>query len=390
MAEYLDIPFESDPDALAEIAFDYLINSIPAWAPSEGNLDVWIIRSIARVASEVQEMASAVPTTIYRYAGAKLFNVPPIEAVPAQGATTWTMRDSAGYTITDGTLVGIRATGDNLIPFQTLGDVVVPAGSTVTAAGGVIIEAVNPGADGNALIGTVELIDGIGFVSSIALVGQTTGGLDAESDDAYLNRLTLQLQLLAPRPIVPSDFAAMATDIAGVFRALALDGYDPITGTFDNERMVTIAAVDENGTAVSSQVKADVAALLEANREVNFVVNVIDPSYNVIDVTYTVRAEPGFTDASDLKSRVDAAVADFLSAATWGSPSSGDIIQWYNEDTVRYLSLADAINSVEGVRYIESLTLRLAGGTMGTTDIVMDGAAPMPQAGVITGTVNLG
>lgn len=390
MTQYLDVEFESDPDALAQLAFDYLTAVIPNWAPAEGNLDVWLIRASARVAAEVQEMSSAVPTTIFRYAGANLFNLPPIDAQPALGHTTWTMRDSLGYTIPDGTLVAIRLSGDVLVPFQTRGDVIVPAGSTTTAAGEVLIEAVNPGADGSGLTGTMELIDSIGFVNTITLVAPgTTGGIDAETDDAYLNRLTLQLTLLAPRPIIPSDFAAMAVDVPGVYRALALDGYDPVANTYGNERTITVVMVDINGNAVSTATKTAVANLLESNREVNFQVNVIDPTFNTIDVTFQVKAEPNITDAADLTNRVAQAVTTYLSAETWGLPSSGDAIAWINEDTVRYLSLADVIHSVQGVRYIEALAIGIAGGAQTAADHLMDGAAPMPVPGNIAGSTDL-
>lgn len=390
MTQYLDIPFESDPDALSQEAFDYLSTAIPNWTPAEGNLDVWLIRAIARVAGEVQEMASAVPTTIFRYAGNNLFGITPIDAVSATGATTWTMRDNAGYTIPDGTLVGVRLSGDVIIPFQTVGDVIVPNGSTVTSTGGVQISAVNPGADGSGLTGDMELIDSIGFVDSIVLESPgTTGGIDAETDDDYLNRLTLQLQLLAPRPIIPSDFSAMALDVPGVHRALALDGYDPVTNTYDNERMVTVAAVDASGAAVATAVKTQVAALLENNREVNFQVNVIDPTFNTIDVTFAVKCDVGFTDVADVASRVSDAITAFLSAETWGLPNTGDTITWNNEDTVRYLTLADVVHSVQGVRYIESLFIGIGGGTQTSADNVMDGAAPMPVPGNITGVADL-
>jgi len=64
MTEYLDVEFEADPDALSQEAFDFLTTAIPNWSPAEGNLDVWLIRAIARIASEVQEMSSSVPTTV--------------------------------------------------------------------------------------------------------------------------------------------------------------------------------------------------------------------------------------------------------------------------------------------------------------------------------------
>jgi hypothetical protein len=389
VTDYLDIPFESDPSALSQLAFDYLISNIPNWAPAEANLDVMMIRAVSQVAAEVQDLAATVPTTIFRYAGANLFNVPPIEAVSATGLTTWTMRDTAGYTVPAGTLVGISISGSDLVAFQTLQDVVVPPGSLATPSSSVVVSAVEPGSNGSGLSGAVTLISSIGFIDNITLDNPTIGGVDAESDEDYLNRLRLQLTLLAPRPIVPSDFAAMALDVPGVHRALALDGFDPIQGTSDNERMVAIAAVDELGAAVSQNVKDEIAALLEDRREVNFAVNMMDPTYTTVDVTFQVQAEIGFTDSTDLQSRVIQAIDDFLNPETWGLPDSGDQIVWNNEDTVRYLNMAEVIKSVQGVRFIESLTLGLGGQPQAAQDLPLPGSAPMPVPGNIAGGVDL-
>ena len=389
MTEYLEIPFESDPDALAQEAFTYLQAQIPNWQPAEGNLDVWLIRSISRVAAEVQDIASTVPTTIFRFAGASLFNLPPIDAVPALGQTTWTMADTAGYTIPAGTLIGLRISGDTLIPFQTVNEVIIPGGSTATTAGAIQIQAVNPGSEATGLTGTLELIDSIANVSSIVLTAATTGGLDAETDTEYLNRLTLELQLLTPRPIIPSDFSALALSVPGVHRALTLDGYDPVTGTFDNERMVSVALIDENGEEVSASIRLEVFNLLDSSREVNFVVNVLDPVYTAVDVTFAVKTEPTFTDTADVAARVKLAIQDFLNPANWGLPGTGDTIEWIPEDTVRYLKLGEIINQVEGVRYIESLVVGLSGGAQTAVDQVLTGAAPLPTPGTINGTADL-
>jgi hypothetical protein len=153
--------------------------------------------------------------------------------------------------------------------------------------------------------------------------------------------------------------------------------------------MVTLAMVDVNGNAVSTAIKNQVDALLQANREVNFIVNEIDPTFNVVDVTFAVKGEIGYTDAADLVARVTTAIQDYLSAETWGLPSGGDTITWNNETTIRYLSMADVIKSVIGVRYIETITIGLAGGAQVAADKVMTGVAPMPRPGAIVGTADL-
>lgn len=59
------------------------------------------------------------------------------------------------------------------------------------------------------------------FVSSVAATTVSSGGTDAETVDSYINRLSQELQLLTPRPIVPNDFAVLAQGIPGVARAVA-------------------------------------------------------------------------------------------------------------------------------------------------------------------------
>lgn len=386
MPDYIDFPIPTDPDELAQLAFDYLAEQIPGFVPAAGNLDTIFVEAIARIAAVVGTLASTVPTSIFRAYG-PLIGLNPIDATPATAQTTWTLRDDAGYTIPAGTQVGVRAAGDQLVPFKVLTDIVVAPGATATAGGAVTIVAAEAGAAGSGLGttgGPVELVDLLDYVTGITLVAPTSGGVDAESDSAYLNRLRLDLQLLTPRPILAPDFAALARNTPGVDRALAIDNYDPVTGTSDNERMVAVAVIDANGNQVTTAVKAAVTAALQAQREVNFVVNVIDPTYTVIDVSFTITVLSGFVEA-DVVGRAIAAVASYLSPANWGLAPTGDQRVWLRRQFVRYLELATVINNVQGVDEVTGLSLGVHGGAMGTDDVALAGAAALPQPGSIVG-----
>lgn len=488
--EFIDVPIETDPDALSQIAFDTLQTAYPGWAPPDGALDTILIEASARIASVVANIASQVPKSIARFIG-PLLGVVPIDATTASTTSTWTMIDAAGHTIPAGTLVGISDATGTLIPFRTLADVTVPPASTATAAGAVTLVAVVAGETGSGLGtpgGTVTLIDQLDAVASIVQVAATTGGVDAETDDAYLNRFATQAQLLTPRPILPQDFAALLESIPGIERSVALDGFYPgvnetqtITisatgGTFTltfagqttgaiawnasaavvqaalvalsniapgdvivtggpgataaltvefagayestnvaqmtaaagsltggastatiattragvasssgNARTITIAGVDENGNAPSGAAIAAGQALLEADREVNFLVYVIGPHYTSIDVAYTFTVEDGF-DPADVDTRSEAAVAAFLNPAAWGIPVSGDQRQWVNETVVRYNDLAWVLKNVQGLRHVTALTLGVTGGALSGADVTLTGAAPLPRVGTITGT----
>lgn len=487
MAEFIGFPIDEDPDDLAQTGFDYVQSQIPGWAPADGNLDTILLEAFARIAAVVATVASSVPTAIFRAFG-PLVGVLPLDAAAASAATTWTMRDNAGYTIPAGTQVGIRSAGDTLVAFQTVADVTVTPGNTTTATGEVTIVAVIAGDAGSGLTGTVELIDPLDYVTAVTLEAVTTGGVDAEDDDVYLNRLATQLQLLAPRPIVPADFAALAQNIAGVDRALAIDGYQPgrnetqtitinatggtYTITFEgqtttaiaynanaatvqaalealsnvapgdvtvtggpggtatltvafagaytatnvtamttnaasltggtatatvatltegaaastgNERTVTVAVVDETGHAPSGATQAAVAASLEAQREVNFVVNVIGPTSTEIDVSFTATVFDGY-DETTVIGNAEQAVTDYLDPANWGLPPTGDQRVWLDTPTVHYLEIATVINNVQGIDKVTALTIGVHGGSLTAADVALTGPAAMPEPGTITGT----
>lgn len=392
MSPYIEVPIETEPVDLAEEAFGYIEEQVPGWLPSPGNLEAWLIEALSQTASELRELTALVPDAIFQYFGTSILGLPPHAATQATGTTTWTAVDNAGYTVDAGTLVGITPpASDDTYAFEVIEDFAIAAGSTSTA--GVVVQAIEAGADASGITGTVEMLDPLDFISTVALNVPTSGGTDAEEIDAYLDRLSDLATLLAPRPILPQDFAVMAQrQFPEVGRAVAIDLYDPGPPPVTNKpRCTTVVVVGPDGQPVSSTVKADVDAYLEARREVNFLVFVADPTYTTIDVTFDVTAYPGYV-TSEVQALVIEALTTYLSPGGWGLPPYGDLSaqSWINETKVRYLEVAEMINRTDGVHFINTLTIRQAGGTMGTTDITLTGVAPLPQPGAIAGTVQPG
>jgi hypothetical protein len=367
MPEYIEPPIVTEPDDLAQEAFEYLEDAIPGWLPAPGNLDTWLVESLSQLAGELMDVASAVPTSIFRYYGSSILGLPPHEAQSATGATTWTARDAAGYTIEAGTLIGIAAAGDELVPFEVQSATVIAPGATVVV--GVPIVAVDPGVAANALTATPDVIDPLDWVQTITLDAPTAGGVDAESDADYLDRLHELLTLLAPRPILPNDFAVLARTVAGVARATAIDLYNPNTGQSNVPRCVTVVVVGDDGQPVGAGVKANVDTLLQSLREVNFLVFVIDPTYTPISVAFSFTVYAGYSAAT-------------IDAADFGGVPYGDQPIWLADTKVRYLEVAEVINRVEGVWYVASLTVN-----GGTVDVPLTGVGALPNPGVVNGTV---
>lgn len=386
-SQYITIPFITDPDDLADVAFAYLQARYPNWEPHDGQLDTWLISALARQAAEVRDVASDVPVSIFRYFGASLIGLPPQDAVPAGVPVTVTAVDSAGYTIPSGSLVaGLRDANGTLQGFSNVNDIVIPALSSSVAA---TLTAIEPGLDSSGLGGigaALELISALAAVSTVVATATSSGGLDAETDDDYLDRLAADLALQAPRPILPNDFAALARNIAGVGRVLAIDGYDAVALTSGNARTVTVALTDPSGNAVGSLIKTAVQTYLQAYREVNFLVYVIDPTYTVIDVTWDVDAWPGFSSAT-VQASVAASLAALFNPLNWGNPPFGDKNTWILQSTVKIDNVIAAIKVPE-VKNVNSVTMRTGVAGYAATDIVMSGPAPLPLAGASVGTVH--
>lgn len=372
MPGYVELPVEVDEDALLAAAVERIQALFPGWQLTEAHLEAAILEEAIRLEAETRQVARSVAAAAFGTLLTKLHAVPAIDGAPATAPSTWTMVDAAGYTVPAGTVVAYE-TADGLVPFETVEDFTVPAGSTATAAGAVTLAARDNGVHANGLpAGTLVLVDALTFVTSVASTAATAGGVDPETDEEHIDRGADILTTLAPRPILPADFSRLARSVAGVHRATTIDGYNPADATYNNERMVTVAAVDANGDPLAASVKTDLADTLEAEREVNFIVHVIDPTYTGVDIVFTATALPGYVPA-DVEARAEAAVFAYLDPGSWGGGAESPP-QWRRDTRVRYLEVAQVINNVDGVDIIDSLTIDGA-----SADVVMAGVAPLPS-----------
>ena len=205
-SSFLTVPFSTDSESITDTAIETLRNMVPGWEPSDGSLDVWLIVALAQIAATATVVAAQVPASIFGQFGTQILGIAPLQAVYATVPTFWTVRDSLGYTIPAGTQVGYQVSGDTIIPFETTADTIIPSGSTTLSP--VALQAVTAGTAANGIpAGPLVLLDALSWVSSVSANSPSTGGVDAETTDAYLSRLTVELRLLAPRPILPGDFA---------------------------------------------------------------------------------------------------------------------------------------------------------------------------------------
>lgn len=397
MAEYIFDPIEPDEDLLQDTAFAYLQAKWPDWVPNESTLEVWLIASLARLVAEAQAVASDVPPAIFQYFGESILGIARVDAQPASVGSTWVLIDNpAGRTIEAGTLVALEGADGDTVAFEVVTDVIVPVSTLTTTAGEVLLRSSDRGADLNDLGGNgieASLIDSVSWVDTVTLTGATSNGADEELIDAYLSRLSEYLILLTPTPILPDDFSALAEFIAKLngfdVRALALDGYDPGDATYDNERFVTVALQNPaTGGAADSDVKTLVQDGLEAAREINFNCPVIDPTITLVDVTFVIEPEAGFTPSVALDNAT-AAITDYLTSSKWGvANSEAGKSDWILEPKVLRQRVSTVIDNSDGVYRWTTLTIGLAGGAQTTAEeFTLTGAAPVAAPGAILGTL---
>lgn len=388
-AGFIGPQLSTDPEDIFQSGVADMQALQPGWVPNELSQDTRVMRVTAAGIAAAIDAAQQMCVDAFRALG-PLFNTPPIDATQASVQSTWTMIGAApvgGYTIPAGTQVVLTsATGASGV-FVTPQDYTVAESSSVTGTGEVTLIAVDAGAAGSGLAGPATLIDSLGFVATggIAIVGVTTNGADAETTDAYLDRFSKRLTLMSIIPVTTTDAALFAQGIDGVARAVAINGYNPADSSFGNAGMIAIAAIDSLGAAIGPTPAADLAVQLEAARGQNMVFNVINPTFHLVDSSFTYEPEDD-ADPAVVTPAAEAAVAAYLDPANWGLPPTGDILTWVNQPTVGKYDVGDIVLRTDGVKRVTQVKLAIHPATLTEADVTLTGVAPLTQAGTITGT----
>jgi hypothetical protein len=383
---FIVLPVDHSVEDTFEQGAEVIRETYPDWDPVAGDGVGILLRATAVMLTELKDLATQVGAEVFRYYGRSVERLLPIDELPATGAVTFTA--AASLTVAREIREGLEVVGTSPGSgepwgFATVAAASIEPGGTVT----VDVEAVEPGEGGNGITGTGELGDYEDFLEAeITFVGTTTGGRDQEDDLDYLDRLRDLNTIYGPQVVHPEDFATMARAL-GAFRAVAINGLDPEDGSTGNERVVAVGPIGEDGLPDANA--AGIVAQLDAMRETNFEVKLLTPEYTPIDVTAAVTTLPGRVQA-EVEAAVEDALSVFLSPAQWGMPRNGEYRAWFNRPVVRRFEVAEAIMAVEGVDFITSLTIGEDGGALGTSDITLDGYAPLPEPGAFNITATVG
>lgn len=368
---YIEFPVETDIEDNLARAFAEMRAIFPAWTANEAHLEVALIEEFARMSTETAQSAGFVSQLVFARWG-QLVGIEQSPGVRAGTTADFTVQDDAGYTIPAATGVALRVAGDDFRLFLTQADIVIPPGQTEVL--GVPLEAAVVGTDYNGIAAApASLTEQYAFITSVETTTITTGGIDPEDFDGYVDRLSEDLRLLTPRPILPDDFAILARNVPGVARARAINGFNPVDLSYGNERMVTVVGLDVNGDALSDTTDNELEQYLDSQREINFVVNTFKPQYLPLHIVYDLVTDVGL-DPIGVQDAVNAALAAYISPARWAGGDEEPPI-WRDVNTVRFWELVAVMNNVPGVAFLNALTINGV-----ASDIDLPTPAGLPKA----------
>lgn len=380
--QYIDLGLTAgaDPGTIRDRILDRLAESLPdGWSAPEAGLVYLTADADGEVMADREAQTIEVAQAIWQEFGASVHGV----LIGQEQAATGTLTVTATGVPVDGGLIPAAtqiARGDVLL--ETVTDVTV-ATPTATITD-VAVVAVEPGVGGNVAAGAVDILAALGFSASAVInYPGMTGGVDAEDIDDYMDRLRLHVAH-AGRPVLPDDFAARLRDLyPQVERVLAIDLYDASVPTPNVEKHVTLVPVDEFGETLAGPTLLAAAAALEEEREVNFVVHVISPTYTTVNASATITVWPGW-DSTAVAANAKAAVEAWLSPANWGQPPGGGTREWHDEPIVLRDELSSVLNSVGGVRHVTLPKVAASPSSPAASDLTLSGVGALTRAGTVT------
>lgn len=358
---YVQLPFTTDPNDLADEAIAALQASWPGWTAEDADPGVIFIEGVAPMAANAAQIAAQMPPAALIAYGTKILGIPYEAGVSATTTANFTVQDANGpYDIPVGSVVDIGG-----FEFQTVQDLTVPNGSTTGSVG---LAATDPGSAANNLDGTDwSRVNLPVWVTNMTLAANTTGGVDQQDDAAYLNMVAQEMRLRSRSIITLPDFEIVAVNTAGIARAVAV-------GQSSHPRNIDVFVTDDSGNPVSSTVKTALATAYAATRMVNAVVTVNDAAYTTIGVQYDAHLLPG-VDPAGAESTINSRLALELSPAGWGAPTSGNPgLTWVDQPVVHVNRMIGVASSVPGVDYIVSLYLMVSNLTTLTADLSTSGS----------------
>lgn len=446
--------------ALTQLAADLQASGVTGYVPNEGNMEVILLNVVAQLAADLALMASQVPAAIFRTFGTQLEGLPYNNAAFATATSAWTLTDTLGHTIPGGTQVTLGGFGfyvetDVVVGATTSATVALIAVDSGTGYNGLsgaalLVDNLNfvasvlvttPSSGGSdqetdldyqdrlaeqlalqaprpitapdyaafvrtvpvtvagVVVGRATAIDG--YDPTVTTFTGTTNGTTTVSAVSSFTGITAG-SILNGTGVTNNVVVSINTGANTLVLTTAATGSHAAqtmtsTGSYGNERTVTVFVTDTSGNALTSLEMTTLDTWLQGFREVNFLVYVKAATYTTVYITYEIHVLPGYIGAS-VVTNVNTALTQFLNPLLWANPlvaSGAGSAAWADPtlgfNIVRYNKVLGIIEGVPGVDYVPSgssgLAIALTASPVATANLTLPGPAPLPLTDLVTPTI---
>lgn len=351
------------PGDMATETLAALQNLLPGFEPRNAGLEAIFAEAVALAVADVSNSANATVAAVEEDILATFYQVPRLSGSVATGVITVTFDSTVTTTIPAGTGFALTDYG---VEVATTTDTTVTAATTAALT----VSTVTPTSSVNG-VGAgagVDVLDVIPNVSSLAITTAFSGGAEAEDDVAYIARARNRLARVTNSLVVLDHFTAYVLEDGRATNALTIGAWDGVsTGTIGSDAGKVTVVTYGKGAALSSGVRAELAAAMQAITYAGATVNVTSAATTSVNVTTTVKVAGGYS-ATEVRADVEAALQAYLNPETW---TIGD--------DVIVGALSAVMSDLPGVEYVDSIS-----APSGTVTIA---ANAVPVAGTLTVSV---
>lgn len=355
-------PDDRDPQATFDAMLASVQAALPTWDARNGALETVLMEAWATGTADLIYALNRLPGRVEEDILA-LYDVARFAGAAATGNAVITWDTSRTATVTAGLRFAVPDSETVLeITTTTTGtgaSLTVPVRATENGAGP------NSIASGAAL----DVLDAIPFAVSVALSGTLSGGADAETDAAYIERASTRLARVTSSLVVPSHFTAYALENPAVKRAKAYDQWDGTGALATTDLGYVTIAMYGSGGQVAAGTRTAIAAEMNERCATMITPVIIPATLTTINIAATVVALAGY-DTNAVRDACVAAIRAYVNPATW---------VW--DASLLDTEIIALLDDVPGVDYVSTGTVTPSGTTTITTP------AGLANAGTVTITV---
>lgn len=351
---------DRDPQAIFDAALAKFQELAPTARLRNGSVETMLLEAWATASSDLIYALNRFPAAAVEGL-LNLYGVPRSAGVAAAGVVTLEFDDVRTVTVEAGQRFSDPATGLVLeVSATTTGSSV--SSMTVPA----VCEEAN--AAGNSIVsGTaLDLLDSIPYVISATVSTSFSGGVDPESDAAYIDRASTVLARVTSSLVLPVHFQAYLLQDVRVGRATPVDLYEP-GGTPGSDLGHITCFTYGRGAQLTTEVRAELQAAMQAICSAMVNIHVEEATIVTQNLELEVVALPGY-DHNAVRDAITAALTAWMSPDAWA---------WGRD--IYTSEIIDVAADVPGVDYVTSVTTPAANVTINGDELA--------QAGVITVTV---